>query len=70
MPHLNATVKLNVNNIIIINDALKNKKKIKRKRFNELFLCHLTSILQEKNQWRFAFKELKGEEFQLNSKQM
>lgn len=70
MPHLNATVKLNVNNIIIINDALKNKKKMKRKRFNELFLCHLTSILQEKNQWRFAFKELKGEEFQMNSKQI
>lgn len=70
MPHLNATVKLNVNNITIINDALKNKKKMKRKRFNELFLYHLTSILQEKNQWRFAFKELKGEEFQLNSKQI
>lgn len=48
MPHLNATVKLNVNNIIIINDALKNKKKMKRKQFNELFLCHLTSKLQEK----------------------
>lgn len=70
MPHLNATVRLNVNNIIIINDALKNKKKMKRKRFNELFLCHLTSMLKEKNQWRFAFKELKGEEFQMNSKQI
>lgn len=23
-----------------------------------------------KNQWRFAFKELKGEEFQLDSKQI